>query len=287
MSSGIYQIENTINGKRYIGSAVNIKGRFAMHKSTLRNGTHANRYLQRAWDKYGEEAFKFVILFCCSRESLIFHEQRAIDANNDLYNICPTAGNFLGCVHTEETKKKISESKKGSVPWNLNIPRTDEEKKKMSESHKGQVLSEEHKLHIAEAMKGENNHFYGKSHSGETKRKISEAKKGCSTWNKGKPFSEESKRKMSESSKGQIAWNKGKTGVYKLSEETRRKISENHAGGRRKITPNQVIEIRTLAAQDGYDRNKLSLKYDLTPRTIRKICSGHLWPRVGGLLCQI
>lgn len=210
MNCGVYKIENTINGKLYIGSAVNIKGRFAMHKSTLRKGSHANRYLQRAWDKYGEQAFKFTMLLYCSRDNLLMYEQRAMDMNNNLYNICPTAGNKLGTVYSEESKKKISEAKKGCIPWNLNIPRTDKEKQKMSESHKGQFLSEEHKHNISEAMKGKGNHFYGKTHSNETRKKISETKRGCSAWNKGIPFSEEAKMNMSRSHMGQIPWNKGK-----------------------------------------------------------------------------
>src|SRR3990167_3648702 len=44
--------------------------------------------------------------------------------------------------------------------------------------------------------------------------------------NLGSKHTEESKKKMSEMNKGQIAWNKGKRGLYKTSEETKRKLSE-------------------------------------------------------------
>ena len=58
----IYMIINVINGKFYIGSAWDYKRRISQHKSELRHGKHANSYLQRSWDKYGEEAFEFKIL---------------------------------------------------------------------------------------------------------------------------------------------------------------------------------------------------------------------------------
>lgn len=55
--------------------------------------------------------------------------------------------NFLGKKHTEETKKKISESHKGKK-WD------EENKKKMSESHKGKKFTEEHKKKMSDSHKG-------------------------------------------------------------------------------------------------------------------------------------
>ena len=54
MNSGIYKILNKINGKFYIGSAVNFKRRFARHKRLLNINCHPNEYLQNAWNKYWE-----------------------------------------------------------------------------------------------------------------------------------------------------------------------------------------------------------------------------------------
>ena len=64
----------------------------------------------------------------------------------------------------EESKKKISESKKGK-------PRSEETKRKCSEANKGKHLSEERKRKISESKKN-------KHHSEEHKRKISESGKG-------------------------------------------------------------------------------------------------------------
>ena len=41
---------------------------------------------------------------------------------------------------------------------------------------------------------------------------------------KGYKPSEEHRRKISEANKGHIPWNKNKIGIYKASEETRKKI---------------------------------------------------------------
>lgn len=63
--------------------------------------------------------------------------------------------------------------------------------------------------------------------------------KGRKPWNTGKkrpPFSEETRRNMSLAHKGKkpkftpAGWNKGKKGIYKQSEETKRKIGQSGIG---------------------------------------------------------
>lgn len=54
---------------------------------------------------------------------------------------------------------------------------SEETRRKMSESHKGKILSEETKRKLSEANKG-NTYHKGKKHSEETRIKISEANKG-------------------------------------------------------------------------------------------------------------
>ena len=67
---GIYEILNTVNGKRYIGQSVDIYDRWRTHKSALNKGKHTNSHLQASWSLYGEKSFKFSILEECSREAL-------------------------------------------------------------------------------------------------------------------------------------------------------------------------------------------------------------------------
>ena len=73
--SGVYEILNTTNGKRYVGSAVNLYQRKHVHLSTLRRNCHHNRYLQRAWNKYGEECFKYSVLEYWEPKFLVTFEQ--------------------------------------------------------------------------------------------------------------------------------------------------------------------------------------------------------------------
>jgi len=156
MKSGIYKILNTINGKFYIGSAVSLNNRFIRHKSNLNTNKHGNRFLQRAYLKYGAEAFEFHILEYCDKEKLLEREQFYIDMSKPQYNLSPTAGNSLGVKHTTETRARMSAAKKLM---------TDETKKKLAAYHKGRKHTDEHKRKIGESRKG-------KKHSQATKDKI-------------------------------------------------------------------------------------------------------------------
>ena len=61
MKGYIYKIQNTINGKCYIGQTVDYERRKKTHISNLRRNTHENPKLQNAWIKYGEPAFEFTV----------------------------------------------------------------------------------------------------------------------------------------------------------------------------------------------------------------------------------
>lgn len=90
-------------------------------------------------------------------------------------------------IPSEETRQKMSESKKNM---------SEETKQKMSEAKKGIKLSEEHKQKMSEARKG-------KTHTEETKQKMSAA-------HKGKTLSKETKQKLSEAKSNR----KGVKGYY-------------------------------------------------------------------------
>ena len=59
---GIYGIRNMVSSKWYIGQSCNIEERKRSHYSHLKNGTHFNEYLQRAFNKYGFDNFEFRVL---------------------------------------------------------------------------------------------------------------------------------------------------------------------------------------------------------------------------------
>lgn len=59
---GVYKIENTINGKIYIGESVKVEDRWIKHKKDLKSNNHHSHKLQRDWNEYGEESFKFELM---------------------------------------------------------------------------------------------------------------------------------------------------------------------------------------------------------------------------------
>ena len=81
---GIYCIENIDTNKKYIGQSVNIEGRWSKHKTALRQNSHDNDYLQKAWNKYGENQFKFYILEKCEESELNEKEIYYINYYNTL-----------------------------------------------------------------------------------------------------------------------------------------------------------------------------------------------------------
>ncbi len=173
INSGIYKILNTINGDFYIGSACHFRKRWENHLYELRKNKHHSIHLQRAWNKYGEQAFEFKILLYCDIENLLYYEQTLIDGLKPVYNTCRTAGNCLGRIFSDEAKLKMSNSHKGIYP-------SEETKLKRSKALKDRVFSEETKRKISEAKKGKPNGRLNTHHSEETKRKMSEAAKNRS-----------------------------------------------------------------------------------------------------------
>lgn len=72
----IYEIRNLINNKVYIGSSKQVNKRFTIHRHRLNKNTHANKYLQAAWNKYGKDAFEFKVIHILEKESdLIPHDK--------------------------------------------------------------------------------------------------------------------------------------------------------------------------------------------------------------------
>ena len=101
----------------------------------------------------------------------------------------------LGVPHTEEVKQKMRESRKGKNSPLFGKHLSEETKKKISDAKKGISLSDEHKKKLSKLRQGEKNGFYGKHHSEKTKKKLSQI-------NSGKMHTEEAKRKMSKARKG-------------------------------------------------------------------------------------
>lgn len=158
-ASGCYEILNTVNGKRYIGSTMNLKKRWTEHRKILRGGRHNNQILQRAWNKYGEDAFKFLPILTCAptKQMLMFYEQQLLDKVNPEYNILTTAGTCLGAKRSDASRKRMSEAHIGKPVKPRTIEQNAEISKRMLGHHRGMT---------------------GKTHTVESKSKMSEALTG-------------------------------------------------------------------------------------------------------------
>lgn len=117
--SAIYQIRNVINGRIYVGSAINLRKRLIAHRSLLDRGKHHSKVLQRSWHKHGANAFSFEVIEYVTPARLIEREQYWIDfvdATNPKtgFNIAPKAGSSLGRKHPPEVCAKMrAKSSKG------------------------------------------------------------------------------------------------------------------------------------------------------------------------------
>lgn len=115
-ASGIYQILNTVTGKKYVGLATNIRLRCKCHRVELRANQHGNSHLQNTWNLYGEQSFEFSILELCTFESLPDREHYWIGTLKTLdrdfgYNIRESKVEHFKMP--DETKQKIGAANKG------------------------------------------------------------------------------------------------------------------------------------------------------------------------------
>ncbi|MER2007417.1 MAG: GIY-YIG nuclease family protein [Psychrobacillus sp.] len=168
MTSGIYRIDNVSNGKFYIGSSFDIEGRLYRHFLELNRNRHSNKHLQNAYNKYGEDSFSTEILEVVDdTNNLIKREQYWIDnleACNNGYNILPNAGTVREYRHSEETRKKISETQRGrKLPNELRVKLSKiregkklpiEVREKISNSNLGRKMTEEQKEKLSKSMTG-------------------------------------------------------------------------------------------------------------------------------------
>ncbi len=110
--SGVYKILNIVTNKFYIGSTFDLHGRFLVHKSGLNRGGHPNPHLQSSFQKYGKDAFHFIVVELCDIDDLLLREQFYLDTTRCFdsaigYNIRSQAESNFGIKLNEERKLSI------------------------------------------------------------------------------------------------------------------------------------------------------------------------------------
>ena len=147
----VYAHRNLKNGKSYIGmTSREPSKRWKYGKGYKNNSKMWNDIQNSDWNKDWEH--NIIGKFEDKQEALNIEEMfiRLFDSTNEGYNT--SAYSSHSCKHSEESKKKISESKIGIT------------------------FSEEHKKKISEALSGEKSPNFGKHFSEEHKKKMSESK---------------------------------------------------------------------------------------------------------------
>jgi len=206
---GTYTIVNTLNGRIYFGSSVQVEARLKDHQNDLAKGKHCNVFLQNDYNKCGSEAFQFKILSeARDHNQALADEQVLLDCYYDkcvnCYNMIKTVAPAKGTwSHTpEETRAKLSAIHKG-------IKKSPEAIAKRSAARKGKKLSAEHIAKLSAAHKGKKHSL---EHIAKMSASISLAKKGkklsaehiekLRAIHKAKTVSAESRAKMSAAKKG-------------------------------------------------------------------------------------
>ncbi len=117
--SGIYKIICTPTKRIYVGSAANIGGRLRGHLHDLTKNRHGNRFLQRAWNKYGRSKFTASVLVLCEKRALLDFEQKHLDRLRQSkirpFNIHTMARSSFGIKRSSETIEKMRKASTGKT----------------------------------------------------------------------------------------------------------------------------------------------------------------------------
>lgn len=190
MNSGVYAILNVLNDKVYVGSAVDLSDRFRLHLLHINRGSHHNRHLQKAWLKYGAQAFVFVVIeytdWILEREQHWIKELNTTNIEKG-YNICAVARNRKGVKASKETREKLRLSHLGKKA-------SDETKKKMSEQRIGNTVNNGRKW-SQDTIDKRSKSNTGRKRSEEAKARMALAQKNRN------PVSTETRLKMSIAAK--------------------------------------------------------------------------------------
>lgn len=137
----IYRIVNKENNKSYVGQTINFRKRRSQHYNALSKGKHCSTYLQKSFNKNGENNYYIEILEevntenICERE--IYWIEKLDSSNRDKgYNILVNSPSPWYGKRSETHCRRISEALTGKHP-------TEATKRKQSLARKGRFTGKE------------------------------------------------------------------------------------------------------------------------------------------------
>lgn len=212
----VYQHRNLKNGKSYVGmTSQEPKKRWRSGRGYKKQPKIWSDIKESDWNKDWEH--NILGKFEDKQEALNVEEMFIwlFDSINGGYNTSSYGGTSY--KRTEETKRKMSDNHadfSGEKHPMFGKHHSEESKKKMSESKTGKHLSEEHKKKLSEAHTCEKNPWYGKHLSEEHKKKLSEAQTGEKSYWYGKHLSDEMKKKIRENNPSKSVLQFSKDGEF-------------------------------------------------------------------------
>ena len=172
MNNVVYMYTNKISGRRYVGITNNLERRYKEH---LR---HSTQLIDKKIKEYGIDNFDFEILFIGTYDECKIKEQEYIEQYETMvyqngYNVTKGGDGVVGFSHSEESKKKMSDSHK-NIPHK---PHSEETKQKISDSLTGRKLNEEQRKAISNGKIGDKNPMYGKHFNDNQRNAVIESNK--------------------------------------------------------------------------------------------------------------
>lgn len=149
----IYLIYNQITEKIYVGKSEDPEQRFSIHKTVAKGDPKLYKgrqfYIHKAMKKYGEENFFMKVVDQAELEEDIFYKEKywvsyLKKLNFKLYNLTDGGEGPTGLIHSEESKRKMSQNHE--YKYGLNHPlygigHSQETKNKMSKLAKEEKRS--------------------------------------------------------------------------------------------------------------------------------------------------
>lgn len=263
MTSGIYYILCLCSDRAYVGSSKNIERRFDRHKYELNNNSHHNIFLQRAWNKYGPEQFKFLIIEECYDDIFELEQEYLNNIPDGYYNIGKSASGGDN-ISRHPNREDIVARIRASLNEKISLMTEEERREKWgrigdSNPNYGNKWNDEQRAHMSRLMMGVYRGGGGGGNTGPSYRKgktfdqlfdeetatrlktslSKAAKKRIGEKNSfyGKRHSDATKKKISNKNKGKYRGSQEKKVL--IEEKEYRSVSE--AARRLNVAPATII----------------------------------------------